>query len=115
MKANERPALLLQLDRVAVTLASLILVASALSAPLFVGISGMRTTGCQGACDYALVGAGGSVIMYGLLVTTVLVTVGLLLLHRPDRFLWWLPCSGLIAAVVIVSAGNRLIDRGVAG
>lgn len=115
MKVHERPALQLQLDRGAVTLASLVLVASALSAPLFVGISGMRTTGGQGSCDYALVGAGGAVMMYGLLATVVLVTVGLLLLHRPDRFLWWLPCSGLIAAVVIVFVGNHLIDLGVAG
>lgn len=117
MKVNEKPALLLQLDRVAITLASLLLVATALSAPLFVGISGMRTTGCPGTCDYALVGVGGAVIIYGLLATVVLVTLGLLLLllHRPDRFLWWLPCSGLIAAGVIVLVGNHLIDLGVAG
>ena len=113
MKADTERALPLRVDRVAVTLACLLLVASALSAPLFVGISGMRTTGCQGTCDYALVGAGGAVIMHGLLATAALVTLGLLLLHRPDRFLWWIPCSGLVAAAIVVIAGNRLIDLGV--
>lgn len=112
MKVDGRQAL--HLDRVAVTLAFLLLVAAALSAPLFVGISGMRTTGCDSTCDYVLVGTGGAVIMYGLLATAVLVALGLLLLRRPDRYLWWLPCSGVVAATVILIAGNHLIDLGVA-
>ena len=38
---------------------------------------------------------------------------GLLLLPRPNRYLWWLPCSAPAIAGTIVLIGNHLIDLGV--
>jgi hypothetical protein len=103
---------LLLLDRVATCIAFLLLAATALSSPILAGIIGMRITGCTSACNASLVGAGGAVIMIGSIGVTVLALAGLLVLPRPDRFLWWLPCSALAVAAAILLIGNHLVDLG---
>jgi len=110
---HARPAALLRLDRCIVFVAFLLLGALALASPLYVGISGMRIAGCRTGCSTSIVGAGGAVIMAGCIGVTVIAFLGLLVLPRPDRYLWWLPCSGLAVAGAILLVGNHLIDLGV--
>jgi hypothetical protein len=111
--AHAESAALLRLDRFVVLVAFLLLGTLALMSPLYVGISGMRTTGCQTACDTSLVGAGGAVIIAGCVGVTVIALLGLLALPRRHRYLWWLPCSALAIASAILVIGNHLIDLGV--
>lgn len=103
---------LLRLDRAVVFVAFLLFGALALSSPLLAGINGMRITGCQSACNSSLVGAGGAVIMAGCIGATVIAFIGLLVLPRPDRYLWWLPCTALAIAAAMLLLGNHLIDLG---
>ena len=104
---------LLLLDRGVVFVVLLLLGALALSSPLLAGINGMRITGCRSACSASLVGAGGAVIMAGSIGATAIAFIGLLVLPRPDRYLWWLPCSALVVAAGMLLLGNHLIDLGV--
>ena len=101
-----------RLDRFVVFVAFLLLGTMALSSPLFAGLSAMRSTGCVSGCNPSLVGAGGAVIVTGCVGVTVVAFSGLLLLPRPNRYLWWLPCSALAIAGTIVLIGNHLIDLG---
>lgn len=103
---------LLRLDRVVTFLAFVLLGTLAISSPLLAGINGMRIAGCHTACSTSLVGSGGLVIMAGCIGATVVAFIGLLALPRPDRYLWWLPCSALALATCAVLLGNHLIDLG---
>ena len=108
----QSPALL-RLDRSIAFVAFLLLGTLALTSPLYVGISGMRIEGCRTGCSTSRLGAGGTVIIAGLVGVTVLAFLGLLVLPRPNRYPWWLPCSGLPVAGAILLIGNHLIDLGV--
>jgi hypothetical protein len=108
----QSPALL-RLDRFVVFVAFLLLGTLALTSPLYVGISGMRIEGCRTGCSTSLLGAGGAVIIAGLVGVTLIAFLGLLVLPQPSRYLWWLPCSALAVAGVILLIGNHLIDLGV--
>lgn len=110
-----KDATLLRLDRIVVFVAFLLLGTLALSSPLFVGLSGMRIAGCRAGCNTSLVGAGAAVVVAGCVGTTLSAFVGLVVLPRPNRPLWWLPCSALVIAGAIALIGNRLIDIGVGG
>lgn len=111
--AHPNSTTLLRLDRIVVFLAFLLLGTLAMSTPVYVGISGMRIEGCQTGCSTALLGAGGAVIIAGCIGVTVIAFLGLLVLPRPNRYLWWLPCSALAVAGAILLIGNHLIDVGV--
>jgi hypothetical protein len=110
---HAKSAALLRLDRFIVVVAFLLLTTLAVTAPLYVGISGMRIEGCRTGCSTSLLGAGGTVIIAGCVGVTVTAFLGLLVLPRPNRYLWWLPCSALAVAGAILLIGNRLIDLGV--
>ena len=114
MKIDDRPsALPLRLDRVVVAVATLLVSAMALVAPFFVDTSGMPASDCSGTCDHGLVGLGGAVVVHGPLAAALIALIGLLVLHRADRFLWWLPCCALVIAIGLALIGNHLVDLGV--
>lgn len=113
VRSRAHSHVLLRLDRFVVFVAFLLLGALAMSSPLLAAVNRMRIAGCRTACSTSLVAAGSTVIMAGCIAVTVMAFLGLLLLPRPNRYLWWLPCSALAVGAAIVLLGNHLIDLGV--
>ncbi len=100
------------LDEVATAIGVVLLVAVAAFAPLWAGLSGMRSDACSASCRYDVIGAGSGIIAAGPAVALVATVVVLLVRARSGRSLWWISGLGLLAAAGAFTLGDAVITSG---